>query len=198
MQVIKATKCFRQVSIITSLVFSLTSIVMLCLNDYDCSNSNLRATTAIVFALWSTVFVLLLLQAVNMTQCLKKIPKLLFAFYVAICGSMFFVQLELWGGVPTDPLCREQAPGLYWWLVVNIIVFYIIVSFGLATWGSYLCKVADVQEEVTQQAIKEYLEETKRDDKHFMIKAGVDSQPMLMQNGENAQISAQRLMLTNN
>ena len=71
------------------------------------------------------------------------------------------------------------------------------MSFGLATWGSYLCKVADVQEEVTKQAVEEYLKEKKRDDKHFMSTAGA-SQPMLMQNGADAEISAQRLMLTNN
>ena len=78
---------------------------------------------------------------------------------------MFFVQLELWGGV--DNTCRKEVPALYWWLVVNIIVFYFIVSFGLATWGSYLCKVADVQEELTQKAVEEYLAEVKREDRHF-------------------------------
>ena len=70
-----------------------------------------------------------------------------------------------------------------------------IVSFGLATWGAYLCKVADVQEEVTRKAVKEYLEETDRTEKHFMLTAG-QQQPQLMQNGPDAQISAQRLMLT--
>ena len=102
--------------------------------------------------------------------------------------------MELWGGV--DNQCRTEAPALYWWLVTNIILFYMIVSFGLATWGAYLCKVADVQEEVTRQAVKEYLAETKRTEKHFMLTAGPESTPMLMQNGANAQQpSAQRLML---
>ena len=86
---------------------------------------------------------------------------------------------------------------LYWWLVTNIILFYTIVSFGLATWGSYLCKVADVQEEITKQAVEEYLKEKKREEKHFMLTAGPAAQPMLMQNGANAEISAQRMMLTN-
>jgi len=92
-------------------------------------------------------------------------------------------------------MCRKEAPTLYWWLVVNVILFYLIVSFGLATWGSYLCKVADVQEQVTKEAVEEYLKETKRPEKHFMLTAG-ESQPMLMQNGANATVSAQRLMLT--
>ena len=73
---------------------------------------------------------------------------------------MFFVQLEIWGGV--DNSCRTDIPLLYWWLVVNLALFYFIVSFGLATWGAYLCKVADAQEELTREAVKEYLEETTR------------------------------------
>lgn len=157
MKVIKATKRFRQVSILLSLLFAITSIVMLIVVDDDCDQSNLKATTGLVFFLWSTVFVLLLLQLVKLTECLKKIPKLLFGFYFFICGCMFFVQLELWGGV--DNQCRTEVPSLYWWLVTNIILFYLIVSFGLATWGAYLCKVADVQEEVTRKAVEEYLKE---------------------------------------
>ena len=193
MKVIKATKRFRQISILLSLLFAITSVVMLIVVDKDCDKSNLKATTGLVFFLWSTVFVLLLLQMVQLTECLKKIPKLLFGFYFFICGCMFFVQMELWGGV--DNQCRKEVPSLYWWLVTNIILFYLIVSFGLATWGAYLCKVADVQEEVTRKAVKEYLEETDRTEKHFMLTAG-QQQPQLMQNGPDAQISAQRLMLT--
>jgi len=183
------------VSILLSLVFSLTSIILLSVADKDCSNANLKSVTGLVFGLWSCVFVLLLLQAVKMTECLKKCPKLLFGFYFFICGVMFFVQMMLWGGVQNE--CRFEQPMLYWWLVTNIILFYTIVSFGLATWGSYLCKVADVQEEITKQAVEEYLKEKKREEKHFMLTAGAASQPMLMQNGVNAEISAQRMMLTN-
>ena len=91
MQVVKATKCFRQVSILLSLTFALVSIILLCVADHDCDDANLKATTGLVFGLWSVVFVLLLLQATNNTQCLKKIPKLLFGFYFFVCGCMFFV-----------------------------------------------------------------------------------------------------------
>ena len=45
----------------------------------------------------------------------------------------------------------------YWWLIINITIFYLIVTFGLATWGAYLCMVADAQEEMTKQAVAEYL-----------------------------------------
>ena len=162
MQAAAATKCFRQTAILLSMTFSIISIIMICVTDGDCTNANLKATTGLVFGLWSVVFVLMLLQMIKMTECLKKVPCLLFGFYCFICGCMFFTQLELWGGVDND--CRTEKPGLYWWLVINIILFYFIVSFGLAVWGAYLCKVADAQDEITQQAIKEYLEETKQEE----------------------------------
>lgn len=67
---------------------------------------------------------------------------------------MFFTQLMIWGG--NDNTCREESPVYYWWLVTNIIIFYTIVSFGLATWGSYICKVADAQEEFIKKAREEF------------------------------------------
>ena len=157
MQVIKATKCFRKVGILLSLCFSLISLLLLATVKKDCSKSNLKVTTGMVFVLWSLTFLLLLLQIVKMTHCLRSIPMILFSFYFFVCGCMFFVQMQIWGG--TENLCRTESPALYWWLVTNIILFYLIVSFGLVTWGSYLCKVADAQEHITKTAVREYLKE---------------------------------------
>ena len=71
---------------------------------------------------------------------------------------MFFTQVEVWGG--EDPKnCMDEKPLLYWWLVANVIIFYIIVAFGLCTWGSYICKVADAKEELTKKAVEDYLKE---------------------------------------
>ena len=181
-----------------SLVMALTSICLLAIGDIpDCPNASLKTTTGLVFALWSTVFVLLLLQVAGLTKCLKKVPKLLFGFYFFICGVMFFTQLMIWGG--SDNNCRTDAAVLYWWLVTNVIVFYVIVSFGLATWGSYICKVADAQEEFISKARKEYMENKEVQEKHFQITAGPNAQPLLLQNGENApDPSVQRLMITGN
>ena len=38
-------------------------------------------------------------------------------------------------------------------MVVNVALFYFIVTFGLATWGFYLCKVADAHEELVKTAV---------------------------------------------
>ena len=147
MEVIKATKCFRKASILLSLAFSLISVIMLAAVKQDCSKANLRVTTGMIFILWSLLFVLLLLQVVKMTHCLKSVPKLLAAFYFFVCACMFFVQMQIWGGTQNE--CRTESPILYWWLVTNIALFYLIVTFGLVTWGSYLCRQADAQEKLT-------------------------------------------------
>ena len=68
--------------------------------------------------------------------------------------------MELWSGAKSsgDTNCRTEVPSLYWWLVCNVALFYFIVSFGLAVWGSYICKVVDTQEDITKEAVKEYLD----------------------------------------
>ena len=143
MMFVKATKCFRMAMILISFLFALTSIILIChVDPYSYNKKNLKATTGLVFLLWSVVFVLMILQALKMTVCLKKCPILLFGFYFFICGCMFYVQVQIWSG--TDHRARNKhIPALYWWLVINLAMFYFIVSFGLATWGAYICKVAD-------------------------------------------------------
>ena len=115
----------------------------------------------------------------GLVSCLKKIPAVLFGFYVFIAIAMFFVQMLLFSPKTGDnEPCMTATPLLYWWLMVQVVIFYLIVSFGLATWGAYLCQVADVQEEVTKQAIDEYLKENQHQQKHFMITAGTKT-PLL-------------------
>ena len=89
--------------------------------------------------------------------------------------------MQIFGGGGLNNLCRSEAPALYWWLVTNIILFYIIVAFGLATWGSYLCKVAKAQEDITNDAVQAYVQTMDREhEKHVMIAAGPSSVPMLV------------------
>ncbi len=75
-----------------------------------------------------------------------------------------------------------------------MILFYIIVAFGLATWGAYLCAVADVKEEVTKAAIDEYLKENKMAQKHFMITAG-STTPLMVEAPPRNDLEAQQRML---
>ena len=198
MQVIKATKRFRQVSLIGSLILAVASISIMIGVKKDCEGtSNLKAAVALVFILWSCIFVLLLLQVVGLVKCLKKIPKVLFGFYVGISVTMFLVQMLLFTTNTNSEAipCYKQVPLLYYWLCVQVGIFYLIVAFGLATWGSYLCAVADVKEEVTRKAIDEYLAENKQVQKHFAIKAGTSTPLMLESAPRNDMESQQRMLM---
>jgi hypothetical protein len=37
---------------------------------------------------------------------------------------------------------------MWYWLIINVALFYLMVVFGMATWGSYLCRAADAKEEI--------------------------------------------------
>ena len=82
----------------------------------------------------------------------------------------------LWGSDGSDSSetngCMKGAPVIYWWLVTQVILFYVIVAFGLATWGAYLCAAADAHEELTKQAVDDYLKEKKAVNRQFAIAAG--------------------------
>ena len=183
MKVIKATKQFRQVALIGSLLFALISMGLLLVDFSDCASSNLKATTAVVFGLWSVIFTLFLIQATGIGSCLRNYPKSLTGFYIFVCAVMLFVQMEVFGGHGSS--CWIEAPAYYWWLIVNIGVFYLIVTFGLATWGAYLCFVADAQDEMTKQAVSEYLAVRQKADKMQMDFVGdeddEEDQPLLRQ-----------------
>ena len=60
MKVIKATKLFRQITMLGSLFMALASIGLLIAPLEDCSTSNLKATTLMIFILWCLIFVLML------------------------------------------------------------------------------------------------------------------------------------------
>ena len=90
MKVIKATKLFRQIATIGALVMALVSVGFLASSMEDCPTSNLRATIALIFVLWSMVFVLLLAGVTGLAVCFKDFPRLLFSFYFFICAVMLF------------------------------------------------------------------------------------------------------------
>lgn len=204
MQVVKATKTFRQVSLLGSMLMAIISISILIIwPNAHCDGTQLRGAVGIVFTVWTLIFVLLLLQVIGLVKCLKKIPKVMFGFYCSISSAMWFVQMLLFSSPPPNgAICRDaktdtnvSSPLLYYYLLVNVIIFYLVVAFGLATWGSYLCAVADIKEEVTKAAIDEYLAENQMRQKHFMITAGTTQPLMLEAQPRNDLEAAQRSVM---
>jgi hypothetical protein len=119
MNVVKATKTFRQVTLFSSLIFSIASIVICSIPEEDCPDNNLKAAVGLTAGLWIATFVLLLLQVIGYTKCLKNYPKTMFVFYFAVVIIMFFVQMITLGGNQgqKNP-CMTETPMMYWYLIV--------------------------------------------------------------------------------
>lgn len=67
--------------------------------------------------------------------------------------------MMLWssGGNGAENQCRKGKPAQWYWLLINVCLFYLMVVFGFATWGAYLCGIQDVKEKVIQSAVDDYL-----------------------------------------
>ena len=61
---------------------------------------------------------------------------------------------------------------MWYWLIINVGLFYLMVVFGMATWGSYLCRAADAKEEIINQAVEEYMESGVYKRKQLLLTAG--------------------------
>jgi hypothetical protein len=82
--------------------------------------------------------------------------------------------MMLWssGGDGAANNCRKGKPAMWWWLLINVCLFYVMVVFGFATWGAYLCGVSDVKEEIIQTAVEEYMKSGVYKRKQIMLTAG--------------------------
>jgi hypothetical protein len=100
----------------------------------------------LMFIVYATIFLLMLLQFVGMVSCLKAIPKALMGFYFLLVFVMFFVQMILFQGEN----CYQESPILFIWLVAQIALFYFTVAYGLAVWGSYICWQAENHDQIAK------------------------------------------------
>jgi len=43
---------------------------------------------------------------------------------------------------------------LYYWLGINVVVFYVFMAYGLSLWGQYLCWAQEEEEKTMNDAIR--------------------------------------------
>ena len=107
-----STKCFRQFALLFSFLLGLITILILASNYPDCSNSNLKFAMFMMFVIYMVTFCLLLANFLGLANQLKKIPRALFVFYVAVVTIMFFVQMMLF----QSENCYVEVPLIFFWL----------------------------------------------------------------------------------
>ena len=47
-----------------------------------------------------------------------------------------------------------QAFGLYYWIMVNIAVFYLAISYMFMLWGNYICFAMEQEEKIVEESLK--------------------------------------------
>jgi len=156
-----------------SMVMAIISILSLVLPSKGACVVNIQVAVGLVFALWCLVFLMLFLQVIGMVRCLKKYKTPLFAFYIFVVATVYVSQMMLWGtGGDKTNNCRVERPFMWYWLIINVVMFYVMVIFGMATWGSYLCRTADAKEEIINSAVEEYMESGVYKRKQLLLTAG--------------------------
>ena len=50
--------------------------------------------------------------------------------------------------------CMRTAVVYYWWLALNIGMFYVLIAYGLSLWGAYLCWAQQEEEELVNEALQ--------------------------------------------
>ena len=43
---------------------------------------------------------------------------------------------------------------LYFWLLFNIVIFFIFVAYGISLWGAYICWAQEEEEEIMKEALQ--------------------------------------------
>ena len=121
----------RLTLLLISLVFALSSLLLLTSNLPDCGN--LRLATMITLVVYSMNSCLLVLWYLGLSCCLKQGPLILATLFFAVAALL--VQYFLFNAGP----CLSLSPVLYVWHLIQILTFYVSVAAAIYHTGSVLC-----------------------------------------------------------
>lgn len=137
------------VALFGTLIAGLFSLLLQLLDPRTCTESPLETAVYICFGVHCSTFFVLLMSYIC-TKCFVTLGKLMGLFYFLLVAAMVCVQIIYFHGES----CSRVAPLLYYWLFVNIMLFYILVAYGLSLWGAYICWEVDEEEKVINEALK--------------------------------------------
>ena len=138
---ISGTTRFRQVAVIGTLIASIASALLVLLDPRKCELVKLEIAVYICSGVHLITFLLLLASYLS-TSCVNSLGHAMSVFYFAIVGCMIAVQVIFFHGQE----CNRVAPEIYYWLFLNICLFYVLVAYGLSLWGAYICWEVDEEE----------------------------------------------------
>ena len=131
------------VALFGSLISGLFSLLITILDPRECEEIRLTNAIYICFGVHVSTFFLLLLSYMC-PKCIVKTGRWMSIFYLMIVAAMVCVQVIFFHG----QACNIVAPLLYYWLFLNIAMFYIMIAFGLSLWAAYICWEVDEEEKM--------------------------------------------------
>jgi hypothetical protein len=81
-----------------------------------------------------------------------------------------------------------SAPLMYFWLILNIVVFYIMVAYGISLWGAYICWESEKEEAEIKEAMEHYVKEIVKEQKNnkmmLALEGGTRERLLAIESGE--------------
>ena len=155
---VQGLEFFRKFTIFSSLIGSCISVLIVCIKPRECNtNDELRNGVIICLTVQLCIFVILLMHFIHLGCLLRKIGGFMGIFYFILTGLMTWCQLIFFKGEG----CAREAVVYYWWLALNIGMFYVLIAYGLSLWGAYLCWAQQEEEELTKNALQHKFEKMK-------------------------------------
>ena len=142
---------FRKLLVLGSILCFGLSIGMLLVDPKACEYVDLWPALYAIMAVHGSIFVLTLSYDLGCGWCIRKIRWWLSIYYAILSGTMFYAQMVFFEGKG----CGMQAFGLYYWIMFNIVVFYVAISYMFMLWGNYICFAMEREEKIIMESISE-------------------------------------------
>lgn len=138
------TMKFRRAVLIFSIIFASITMLILVSDTPECESTDLRLGLWLAFSIHFTSFTMLLFHFIGLGFILKKLGRILGLYYFYMVGAMFTTQIIFFKSKD----CNLTSPLLYFWVMLNIIMFYVLVAYGIALWGAFICWESEKDEEL--------------------------------------------------
>ena len=145
---VSGTDTFRRVTLIGSLIMSAASVLLLLLEPRACDAVKLEYAIYLCSGVHLLTF-MLLLSSYLCNKCVVAMGRAMVVFYFGLVASMVYVQVIFFHGQE----CNRIAPVIYYWIFMNIVLFYVLVAYGLSLWGAYICWEVDEEEKLIKEAL---------------------------------------------
>ena len=142
MNTAEGTMRFRRAVLIFSIIFAALTMLILVSDTKECPSADLRIGLWLSFSVHITSFTLLLFHFIGLGFILRKLGRILGLYFFYLVGAMFATQVIFFKSKD----CNLIAPLLYFWVLTNIVMFYVLVAYGIALWGAYICWESEKEE----------------------------------------------------